>query len=225
MGSASSTSSSQQYPISQTAFSTPAVANSNSQQVALSKTTKVRHEFILGGQKSGKSRRAEFLASEWLAADPRHQAVLIATAMAHDSEMQKRIKRHQDDRALNSPGLATLEEPWQLAKIIEDNSQANTLLVIDCLTLWLTNYLMPMPGFENRSSHYVEQLNALEHAIKQAHGPIILVSNEIGLGVIPIGKEVRQFVDALGILNQKMAHICPKVTLMSAGIALNLKDQ
>ena len=211
------------YPISQ---KTGAVALTNSShELSLKSHSRIKHEFVLGGQKSGKSRRAEFLASEWLASDSGHQAVLIATAMAHDSEMQKRIKRHQDDRALNSPGLATLEEPWQLAKIIEDNSQPNTLLVIDCLTLWLTNYLMPMPGFEDQSRNYLEQLEALEQAIKNASGPIVLVSNEIGLGVIPMGKEVRQFVDALGILNQKIAHICHKVTLMAAGIALTMKDQ
>lgn len=211
------------YPISQ--LSTSVSLTSSSQELSINNHSRVKHEFVLGGQKSGKSRRAEFLASEWLASDDQHQAVLIATAMAHDSEMQKRIKRHQDDRALNSPGLATLEEPWQLAKIIADNSHPNTLLVVDCLTLWLTNYLMPMPGFEDQSPDYLEQLDALEQAIKNASGPIVLVSNEIGLGVIPMGKEVRQFVDALGILNQKIAHICQKVTLMAAGIALTMKDQ
>jgi adenosylcobinamide kinase/adenosylcobinamide-phosphate guanylyltransferase len=211
------------YPISQP-NATVALSNA-SHELSVTTHARVKHEFVLGGQKSGKSRRAEFLASEWLAADPQHQAVLIATAMAHDSEMQKRIQRHQDDRALNSPGLATLEEPWQLAKIIENNSHPNTLLVVDCLTLWLTNYLMPMPGFEDQSPNYLEQLDALEQAIKNASGPIVLVSNEIGLGVIPMGKEVRQFVDALGILNQKVAHICQKVTLMAAGIALTMKDQ
>lgn len=199
------------------------LVSSTATQVALPSSNKIQHEFILGGQKSGKSRRAEFLASEWLARSSNHQAVLIATAMAHDAEMQKRIQRHQDDRALHSPGLATLEEPWQLAKMIQTHSQPNTLLVVDCLTLWLTNYLMPMPEFEHLAPQYLDQLDALEKALLNAHGPVVLVSNEIGLGVIPMGTEVRQFVDALGILNQKIASICPKVTLMAAGIALTMK--
>jgi adenosylcobinamide kinase / adenosylcobinamide-phosphate guanylyltransferase len=112
----------------------------------------VKSELILGGQKSGKSRRAELLARNWLLQSPHHKAVLIATAQPWDEEMQQRIARHQRDRAERVPGLATEEEPLQLAQTISRLSQPDTLLVIDCLTLWLTNLLMPA-DFENISKN------------------------------------------------------------------------
>ncbi|MCX7231926.1 MAG: bifunctional adenosylcobinamide kinase/adenosylcobinamide-phosphate guanylyltransferase [Burkholderiales bacterium] len=172
-----------------------------------------RSELILGGQKSGKSRRAELLARTWLEGASTHQAVLIATAQPWDAEMQVRIARHQADRAVRVPGMRTLEEPRQLAQAIQAHSAPDTLLVVDCLTLWLTNWLMPMhPGDE-----------LLLEAIAAAPGPLVLVGNEIGLGVIPMGAEVRAFVDALGLLNQQVAQRCERVTLMAAGLPLTLK--
>lgn len=190
-----------------------------------------RSELILGGQKSGKSRRAELLARDWLARSPGHRALLIATAQPWDGEMRARIARHQHDRAERVPGLATLEEPRDLAAVLRRESTAHTLLVVDCLTLWLTNWTMPA-GAESMDS---EQKQALAHnwqaqaalfliAIEQAPGPVVLVGNEIGLGVIPLGREVRAFVDALGQLNQQVAQVCERVTLMAAGLPLTLKE-
>jgi adenosylcobinamide kinase / adenosylcobinamide-phosphate guanylyltransferase len=106
--------------------------------------TLARSEFILGGQKSGKSRRAELLARDWLAQSTRHKAVFIATAQPWDDEMRERIARHQRDRAERVPGMTTVEEPLQLAYAIQQHSQPDTLVVVDCLTLWLTNWLMPV---------------------------------------------------------------------------------
>lgn len=194
-----------------------------------------RSELILGGQKSGKSRRAELLARHWLAASPEHRAVLIATAQPWDDEMRQRIARHRGDRALRVPGMATVEEPLALAEAIGQHSRANTLVVVDCLTLWLTNLLMPpMPekpeNFENyplnRPIALVQHtwIATLIIAIEKSSGPVVLVSNEIGLGVIPLGAEVRAFVDALGCLNQSVAQACVRVTLMAAGLPLTLKD-
>jgi adenosylcobinamide kinase/adenosylcobinamide-phosphate guanylyltransferase len=203
-----------------------------------------RGEFILGGQKSGKSRRAETLARDWLARAPSHRAVLVATALAGDDEMRERIARHQRDRAERVPGLLTVEEPMQLADAIKLHSRADTLVVVDCLTLWLTNWLMPMPmaprspdgtaqtgesspdAMGNRpiAISHQERLAILLEAIGSAKGPLVLVGNEIGLGVIPMGPEVRAFVDALGRLNQDVAAGCQRVTLMVAGLPMNLKD-
>ena len=185
-------------------------------------------ELILGGQKSGKSRRAETLARDWLLASPQHQAVLIATAQPWDDEMRARIARHQADRALRVPSMTTVEEPMKLADAIQRHSHANTLVVVDCLTLWLTNLLMPArgEGFEqNRPLALVEKtwIATLLIAIESAPGPVVLVGNEIGLGVIPLGAEVRTFVDALGQLNQAVAQTCQRVTLMVAGLPLTLK--
>ena len=186
-----------------------------------------RSELILGGQKSGKSRRAELLARSWLDASPARQAVLIATAQAWDAEMQARINRHQADRAERVPGMRTLEEPLALAQAIASQSQPDTLLVVDCMTLWLTNVLMPMhppQGRADPSPPMAQAVAALVQAVSQAPGPVVLVGNEIGLGVIPMGAEVRSFVDALGLLNQSLASACARVTLMVAGLPLHLKD-
>ena len=192
-----------------------------------------RSELILGGQRSGKSRRAELLAREWLAASPAHQAVLIATGQPWDDEMRARIARHQADRAERVPGMRTVEEPLKLAEAIQVRSSPVTLVVVDCLTLWLTNDLMPM---EMKNESFTEpdrppalvdsaRVAMLSGAIAAASGPVVLVSNEIGLGVIPMGAEVRAFVDELGRVNQEVARVCRRVTMMVAGLPLTLKDE
>ena len=186
-------------------------------------------ELILGGQKSGKSRRAELIAKQWLQQSTKHQAVLIATAQPWDEEMRHRIARHQQDRALRAPGLVTVEEPIQLTQAIQRLSQSDTLIVVDCLTLWLTNLLMPMhekpkqDGNTPVAGEYIDLLAAFLVAIKESKSSLVIVSNEIGLGVIPLGRETRAFVDALGRLNQDVAQACDRVTLMAAGLPLTLK--
>jgi len=191
----------------------------------MSTMTIAKSELVLGGQKSGKSRRAEMLAQHWLAQSPGHRAVFIATARPWDEEMRERIRRHQQDRAERVPGMATVEEPVQLAQAIVQHSAPNTLVVVDCLTLWLTNLLMPAPGLEIKNAEQAawEQAGLLVSAIGAAPGPLVLVGNEIGLGVIPLGRGTRSFVDALGQLNQQVAGACARVTLMAAGLPLTLK--
>ena len=186
----------------------------------------VIHEFILGGQRSGKSRRAEVLAQKWLAQNSFNAAVLVATAQAWDDEMRLRISRHQADRAERVVGMQTVEEPFALGETIARLSQAHTLIVVDCLTLWLTNFLMPVPIADQPTSlrDTTMPIAILLSALKQAAGPVILVGNEIGMGVIPMGAEVRQFVDELGRLNQDVANVCQRVTLMVAGQAMVVKD-
>ena len=190
-------------------------------------------ELILGGQKSGKSRRAEHLANAWLAGvevngQPR-QATLIATAQPWDAEMQRCIARHQTDRAQRAPGLATLEEPLALAQAISRLSAPHHLLVVDCLTLWLTNWLMPAEAAENPEQPHnttptsVDAVAALLAALRSAPGPVVLVSNEIGLGVIPMGEQVRHFVYTAGQVNQAVAAVSQRVVLMVAGLPLGVK--
>jgi adenosylcobinamide kinase/adenosylcobinamide-phosphate guanylyltransferase len=185
-------------------------------------------ELILGGQKSGKSRRAEALAQAWLIQSDTHQVVLIATAQAGDDEMRQRIARHQADRAQRLPGITTLEEPLALAEAIRSHSHPDTLIVVDCLSLWLTNWLMPVQSTSVAAQDPVDgqasRTAQLLQAMADAAGPLVLVGNEIGLGVIPMGREVRAFVDALGLLNQVVAQHCQRVTLMAAGLPLSLKD-
>lgn len=194
--------------------------------VSTSTSTVCRSELILGGQKSGKSRRAEMLARQWLDASPLHRAVLIATAKPWDDEMRARIQRHQQDRALRVPGMVTVEEPLALAEAITQHSQPDTLVVVDCLTLWLTNRLMPADLEQNKPLPPVDRADTAMflEVIDTTPGPLVLVGNEIGLGVIPLGTQVRAFVDALSQLNQDVARQCQRVTLMVAGLPLTVKE-
>jgi adenosylcobinamide kinase / adenosylcobinamide-phosphate guanylyltransferase len=180
----------------------------------------VAHELILGGARSGKSRCAEQRAADWLRV-PGHSALLIATALAADAEMAARIARHRADRAERVPALFTLELPLHLAQAVADHAAPQRLLVIDCLTLWLTQMLMPPPGHAPCDADGAQ--TALLHALAAASGPVVLVSNEIGLGVMPVSAEARAVVDALGRLHQRVAKACARVTLMVAGIDVPVK--
>ena len=183
-------------------------------------------ELILGGQKSGKTRRAEQIARNWLHASAQHQAVYLATGQAWDAEMRERISRHQLERAERVPGMHTHESPLDVAGALQRYSAPDTLVVVDCLTMWLTNWMMPVQADQGgavRSQGWRVQRGLFLEILAQSPGPVVLVGNEIGLGVIPMGQAVRQFVDALGVLNQDTARICTKVTLMAAGLPLQLK--
>lgn len=180
------------------------------------------HELILGGARSGKSRRAEARAASWLAGDRRHAACLIATALPGDGEMRERIARHQADRAARLPALESVEAPFALGATLRRLDEPRRLLVVDCLTLWLTQGLLPPPGVEAAVDWDGERAALLE-ALQQAQSPIVLVSNEIGLGVMPMSREARRCVDALGELHQAVAAHCGRVTLMVAGCPLAVK--
>lgn len=181
-------------------------------------------ELLLGGQRSGKSRCAEERAQAWLQ-QPAHEAVLLATGLPHDEEMRSRITRHRLDRAARAPGLATEEVPHALPEAVRYFSAPQRLLVVDCLTLWLTNLLMPFEGAALDGAAWQAQRRALCDALIAARGPVVLVSNEIGLGLSPMSAEARRFVDELGHLHQAVAAIAGRVTLMVAGLELNVKRQ
>lgn len=186
-------------------------------------------EVILGGQKSGKTRRAEQLAADWLGSSSGYKAIYVATGQAWDAEMAARIDRHQRDRLQRVPGIQTLEEPRYLSQVLHTYSDSHTLIVIDCLTLWLTNWMMPAetdPHINSESNalrDWVQERSRFLDALQSAQGPVVLVGNEIGMGVIPLGGEVRAFVDALGTLNQDVARVCTHATLAVAGLAMVLK--
>lgn len=179
-----------------------------------------RHHLILGGQRSGKSRHAELLAMRWLAQSPSHRVTVVATATPSDAEMHERIARHRADRP---DGFETLEAPVELGRAMREAADAHRLLIVDCLTLWLANVLMPalpVHGGDGATAPGWPTLKAdLLAALRASPGPVLLVSNEIGLGVIPMGAEVRHFVDELGRLNQDVAQACGHITLMAAGQA------
>jgi adenosylcobinamide kinase / adenosylcobinamide-phosphate guanylyltransferase len=165
---------------------------------------------VLGGARSGKSRFARELA-EASSLSPS----LIATATAGDAEMAERIARHKAER---DSRWSNIEEPLDLAAIIAGQSRAGRVLVVDCLTLWLANLTFADMDIEAAT-------RALAAAVTAASGPIVLVSNEIGLGLVPETALGRRFRDAQGRLNQQLAHICDAAVFVAAGLPLVLKPE
>ena len=176
---------------------------------------------ILGGARSGKSRHAEALA-----AASGKRVLYVATAQAGDAEMLDRIALHRQQR---DPGWATLEENIELGKLIEQHSASDCLILIDCVTLWLSNLLFseardfPDVGKITPPSQFEVQRKNLLHALQHATGDVILVSNEVGMGIVPSGAVSRWFVDEAGRLNQALAAVCDHVSLVVAGLPLSLK--
>lgn len=179
-------------------------------------------EFVLGGQRSGKSRCGERRAADWLG-QPGHRAVLLATALGGDEEMRARIRRHQADRAERVPAMALDEVPRDLADAVRRYSAPDCLVLVDCLTLWLAQWLMPLGGAPVDDTRWLAVLADLDAALLAASGPVVLVSNEIGLGLSPMSREARRYVDELGRLHQQIAARCPRVTLLVAGIEMAVK--
>ncbi|WP_028451380.1 bifunctional adenosylcobinamide kinase/adenosylcobinamide-phosphate guanylyltransferase [Chitinilyticum aquatile] len=172
----------------------------------------VAAELILGGARSGKSSHALSSALAW------HGDVCwIATAQACDSEMRERIERHRHERPAH---WRTIEEPLWLARALRDAGHApETLIVVDCLTLWLSHCL-----FDATGTSHDEQENALLAHLAGATGQrILLVSNEVGSGIVPDNAVARQFRDAAGRLHQRIAACVPDVTLIQAGLPLPIK--
>ncbi len=170
---------------------------------------------ILGGIRSGKSRYAEQLALSWQATLPDERKLCyVATAEAHDSSMQSRIDQHQQRRGEN---WQTIEEPLHLGRIIADQSKENCLLLIDCLTLFVTNGLLSNPPSLNQ--HADQMMDALS----KRQGPILFVSNETNLGLIGDTALGRQFQDESGLLHQRVATACERLVLMVAGHPLQVK--
>lgn len=178
----------------------------------------LRH-LILGGQRSGKSHHAQQQALAWCASAPERRATVVATAQVLDDEMRLRVQRHRQDRP--TP-LATAEVPLELAQFIAAHSHADHLLLVDCLTLWLTQWLMPLHALPNASA-WAAQREAFVRAVQGSAGPLLLVSNEIGLGVMPMGRETRHCVDELGRVHQALAQACNQVSLMVAGWPVAVK--
>jgi len=173
------------------------------------------HDLILGGQRSGKSRQAERIGRSWLQQSLAHKVTVVATATAVDDEMHHRIERHRLDRP---EGFDTVEAPIHLGAALRAAASPDRLLIVDCLTLWLTNVLMPGPGGVGQApSDWLELKADMLGALTVIQSPVVLVSNEIGWGVVPMGAEVRHFVDELGRLHQEVAQQCGHITLMVAG--------
>ena len=168
-------------------------------------------ELILGGARSGKSRFAERLAAESGLA-----VTYIATSQPLDGEMTERIAHHRERRPAH---WALVEEPLQLARVLRERAAAERCLQVDCLTLWLTNLLML-----DDPARLAEERDALLECLDGLPGRILLVSNETGLGVVPLGELTRRYVDEAGWLHQAVAERAQRVTFMVAGLPMTLKD-
>lgn len=175
-------------------------------------TTTTCHTLVLGGIRSGKTGLAEAQA----AALPQ-SVVYVATATAGDDEMVRRISRHQ---AIRPQAWGLVEEPLNLAKVLQEHGQQSPApcLLIDCMSLWLSNLL-------HASDEQLQmQKNAFLEQIEAYPGPLVIVSNETGLGTIAMDPLTRKFCDELGWLNQALALRCQRVVMAVAGLPLVLKD-
>jgi adenosylcobinamide kinase/adenosylcobinamide-phosphate guanylyltransferase len=164
---------------------------------------------ILGGARSGKSALAEKLAR-----DGGREVVYVATAEAGDDEMRTRISHH---RARRPPEWSCVEEPLALAAALEIHARADRTILVDCLTLWLSNVL------HAGDARFESERAALLDALPKLPGEILLVSNEVGLGVVPMGELSRRFVDEAGRLNQSIAAVAERVLFVAAGLPVALK--
>jgi adenosylcobinamide kinase/adenosylcobinamide-phosphate guanylyltransferase len=163
---------------------------------------------ILGGARSGKSALAERLAGESGLA-----VTYIATATAGDAEMAERIAHHRSRRP---SAWEVAEEAVELANCLNKHAAPGRCLLVDCLTLWLTNILGDEETFRRERAELLETLPGLP-------GRIILVSNEVGMGIVPLGEMSRRFVDEAGRLHQELARLCDQVVFVAAGLPLVMK--
>jgi adenosylcobinamide kinase/adenosylcobinamide-phosphate guanylyltransferase len=171
---------------------------------------------VLGGARSGKSVHAEALIAAHLDADTiTRRATYIATAEAGDREMEQRIAAHRERRGNQ---WRTVETLLALGDAIVDNTTQNEPVLVDCLTLWLSNVM-------HAELDITAETKALRDALDRAQGPVVCVSNEVGLGIVPATKLGREFRDAAGRLNQFIAAQADRVEFIAAGLPITLKNE
>ena len=165
---------------------------------------------LLGGARSGKSSHALALGERAATGEAR---VFVATAVASDDEMSDRIARHKTDR---DAGWRTVEEPLDVADAIGTHCQIGRVVVVDCLTLWLNNLML-------HERDVASEIGALTDAVRGVSGELVVVSNELGLGLVPDTPLGREYRDWHGVMNTRVAAVCDSVVLMVAGLPLALK--
>jgi adenosylcobinamide kinase/adenosylcobinamide-phosphate guanylyltransferase len=166
---------------------------------------------VLGGVRSGKSRYAQQLAER------SDRVMFVATAKIADDEMQRKIARHREERPAD---WITVEEPLELARVLTHHQTDCDVMVMDCLTIFAANLLEE----EGENDEAIEQrIEALSAALRDAHCSVVLVSNEVGSGVVPAYPLGRRYRDLLGEINQRIARVADDVVLMVAGLPLALK--
>lgn len=169
--------------------------------------------FVIGGCRSGKSRWALNRAD----ALPGSHKVFIATSVPTDSEMQQRVDTHQKERGND---WHTIEEPVRIHDSINRNSQKADVILVDCLTLWVSNLMLRSADDDDAVPAAVQDL---EKALEKSRCPVFLVSNEVGLGIVPDNRLARQFRDMAGFVNQRIAAAADRVVMTVAGIEVPIK--
>lgn len=169
-----------------------------------------RVTLILGGARSGKSRHAEAMVEEAAA-----NGLYIATAAAGDGEMAMRIRHHRERRG---PFWTTVEEPLHLAHAIEAHALPGRPILVDCLTLWLSNLMMEGRAVEAATDRLLT-------ALEEATVPVVLVANEVGQGIVPDNALARAFRDHAGRINQRIAAAADRVVMMVAGLPMTVKGE
>lgn len=169
---------------------------------------------VLGGVRSGKSAHGQVLAQR-LADNEHKQVVYLATAQALDKSMQTRIEKHQNNRPNH---WLLVEESIDIAKVLLDPNNQDKIILIECMTLWLTNLLC----LEDEEV-FARHKTAFIAAIKQTQAKLVCVSSEVGAGIMPMNAMARRFGDEAGLLNQELAALSEQVDLVCAGLPLKLK--
>ncbi len=169
---------------------------------------------VMGGAKSGKSTYALNICN-----DLNMKHVFLATAQPFDQEMEERIRRHQDERG---DTWSTVEEPVELAVRIRELDREDTVILVDCLTLWLNNLFMK---FETYPESVYQAIEELSEQLVNIKGAVVAVSNEVGMGIVPADPLSRRYRDAAGFANQRIASIARKVVVTFAGLPMVLKDE
>ncbi|EXI75622.1 MAG TPA: bifunctional adenosylcobinamide kinase/adenosylcobinamide-phosphate guanylyltransferase [Candidatus Accumulibacter phosphatis] len=179
-------------------------------------------ELIIGGARSGKSLLAERRAGECGL-----RVIYVATALALDAEMSRRIEHH---KARRSPDWGLVVEPLELPVALRRHAASDVCLLVDCLTVWLSNLLFAGDAASQAEAgeaigcrRLAGATQALVELLPELPGRIILVSNEVGCGIVPMVPVSRLFADEQGRLNQRVAAVCERVTLVAAGLPLTLK--
>ena len=174
-------------------------------------------QLILGGARSGKSRYALTQGDE----NSFKNRIFLATALAGDKEMKKRIARHKAERGSR---WKTIEEPYHLAAALKKSRQGEKgLLIVDCATLWISNLLCGMGGKTLSTSGVQKEFKKVTTILARQNGSIRIVSNEVGLGLVPDNTLGRQFRDLQGEFNQSIAALASQVILMTAGLPQRIK--
>ncbi|MGS6582181.1 bifunctional adenosylcobinamide kinase/adenosylcobinamide-phosphate guanylyltransferase [Vibrio diabolicus] len=175
-------------------------------------------QLILGGARSGKSHLAEKTAKQ-LSTTSQHSLHYVATALPFDQEMRERIAHHQKQRGGE---WQEHECPLHLSELLTSFVTTDVVLV-DCLTLWLNNWIFEL-GDECSNEKLEAEIEKLIQVVRGSDATLIFVSNEVGMGIVPLGAVSRYFVDNAGRMNQKLASVCHRVTFVAAGLPLVLKE-